>query len=230
MELNTFLTLVGGVIILILIIIAIVIRLKTHPSEADKDAAKKFLEGLEKTFYNKMLEIVTNIDFTKYDSISTMEANILCDIYDTIWDYVQNKTKDLANEDILTALVVKVLDKQFVYDFIDTLIAKYKINEVIEEAWNKNFKDKSDEAVEEDKALQDKFKDQSEYVENSSDKDLEPAKTITPTEEELSKLNPPRDEEEEYNPDDESMELVDEDTYIDDKGRKRSKLTGRFAK
>ena len=230
MELNTLLTLIGGVIVLALIIIAIVIRMKNNPSAADKEAAKKFLEGLEDTFYKKMLDIITNIDFTKYDSVGTMEANIICDIYDTIWDYIQDKTKDLAREDILTALIVKVLDKEFVNDFIDNLVVKYKINDKLEEAWNNNFKTKSNEAVEEDKILQDKFKDPDQYIEDSTTSDLPPVEKTEPTAEELSKLNPPKDEEEEYDPKDESMEIVDDDTYIDDKGRKRNKTTGRFVK
>ena len=230
MELNTLLTLIGGVIVLALIIIAIVIRMKNNPSAADKEAAKKFLEGLEDTFYKKMLDIITNINFTKYDSVGTMEANIICDIYDTIWDYIQDKTKDLVKEDILTALIVKVLDKEFVNDFIDNLVVKYKINDKLEEAWNNNFKTKSNEAVEEDKILQDKFKDSDQYIENSTTSDLPPVEKTEPTAEELSKLNPPKDEEEEYDPEDESMEIVDDDTYIDDKGRKRNKTTGRFVK
>ena len=84
--------------------------------------------------------------------------------------------------------------------------------------------------MEEDKILQDKFKDPDQYIEDSTTSDLPPVEKTEPTAEELSKLNPPKDEEEEYDPEDESMEIVDDDTYIDDKGRKRNKTTGRFVK
>ena len=47
-----------------------------------------------------------------------------------------------------------------------------------------------------------------------------------PTEEELVNLNPQTDEEEELDIEgDDSVEVIEDDTYIDSKGRKRSNIT-----
>ena len=61
--------------------------------------------------------------------------------------------------------------------------------------------------------------------------ELPPAEEVEVSEEELAKLNPQVDEEEEFNAEDASMEVVDEeDIYKDANGRLRSKSTGKYVK
>ena len=74
MDGNTIVSIIGGLIILGLVVLAIFIRMKKNPSIYDKQAATEFLEGLSNIFYQKMMDIVGNIKFDKYSSIEEMEA------------------------------------------------------------------------------------------------------------------------------------------------------------
>lgn len=233
MDSNTLVTLVAGILVLACIITAIVLRLKsTKPSEYDKNMAKEFLEKLSDVFYTKIIEIINNIDFKEYSSLAEMEASILSQIYDTIWQFVEAELKEQAKLDVITALTLKVLNKEFVDNFINSILEKYRISEMLSSSWDKNIASIEENNIEaQDAALQKQFSG-NEYYENTSKEDLKPAEKIEPTEEELSALNPPKDEDDEVvNPDnDSSVELIDDDKsyYIDGNGRKRDKITKRF--
>ena len=229
MEGNTLLAIIGGVVVLIFIIIAVIIRIKTKPSAYDKEAASNFLNGLSETFYNKMMEIITNINFSEYDSLIEMEADIIKQIYDSVWDYTEVELAKAAKSDILTAVALKLLDKNSVLKFVDELMEKYEIAQKLETAWAEDFEKRTKGLAEKDTELEKTFSDESQYIENVSESDLKPAEQIEPTEEELASLNPPLDEVDDYDPEnDESVEVVEDDTYIDKNGRKRSKATGRY--
>lgn len=226
---NTLITIIGGIIILGLIIVAVVIRLKSKPSANDKQEAENFLKGLSETFYNKILDIVSNIDIGSFSSLEELEISILNDIYDELWKYTEEELKEASKTDIITAMVLKVLNKDFVIKFIDTLITEYEINDKLASKWNKKIEAVVENSETEDKELQEKFENSNDYIEEFSEDDLKPAEEIVPTEEELAMINPPTEEEKEYNPEeDNSVEIIEDDTFIDSNGRKRSKKTGRF--
>lgn len=229
MDTNTIVTILGGAVILICIIVAIVIRYKSNPSAIDKESAKKFLDGLSDTFYDKIMDIINNIDFSKYNSLVELEADVLNAIYETIWNYVEEELKDTAKTDILTALALKVLNKDFVDKFVEDLINKLNIEWKLEAAWSKNhnFDDKVKEIQNNDVS---EFTG-NDYVEDSSSVELEPATEEKIPEEALKKLIPQSDDEEVLDPEnDNSVEVVEDDSNvtIDSKGRKRDKKTGRF--
>lgn len=225
---NTILSILGGAAVLICIIIAIAIRLKTNPSGISKDAATKFLEGLADTFYEKIMEIINNIDFSKYNSLVELEAGILNDIYDTVWEYVESQLQEASKSDILTTLALKVLNKDFVNSFVDNIISQYNINEKLEAAWAEHFEEKTAEL--EATADESEFTG-SDYVEEASDTDLAPAQEEEVSEEELAKLNPQTDDGIELDPEtNAAVEVVEDedDVTVDKNGRKRSKTTGKF--
>ena len=213
---DSLLSIIAGIILLVLIIVAVVIRFKTKPSSTDQDSAKKFLEGLSETFYQSMVDTINNINFLEYNSLPELEVDILNKIYDTTWDYVEKELAEASKTDVLTALALKVLNKEYVTQFIDTLIEKYDINNKISEAWDKYFGEKEQEAIEEDQKLQEEFSDPEKYV-DSIEKDELPVgedKEEIP-EEELKNLNPPSDEEPNYDSNtDESVEVVTEEEIV----------------
>lgn len=226
MEGNTIITLIGGLVILGLIIAAIVIRFKTKQSANDKDYAKEFLNGLSETFQTKMVEIVNGFDFRLYNSLEEAEAAILSDIYEGLWEYVSVELEEASKNDIVAALSLKVLNKDFVFDFVSKLITEYKISEKIEESWVEKVKNINEEAEKADQELQDEFNNL--YLYNQEvDKSELPIAEIK-EEEESEEEND--DATKEYNPEtDNSVELVEDDRYYYDKdGRRRDKLTGRF--
>lgn len=227
-------TIIGGIIILAVIVFAIWFRLKTHPSKADKQAAEDFLNGLADNIYKMITKIINEIDLSKYDSLENLESDILKKIYDSVFDYIQSQLAEAANEDILSALVLKVLDKDTIYKFIDKLINNKDVNGQLTNLWDSNkIKEQSSDIENEDKELTEEYSDQTKYADKIDDKEnlqdsLPPAEEPVLTQEELNSINPQKDEEEEYNPNDISMEIVEDDTYIDKRGRRRSKKTGRY--
>lgn len=225
---NTLLTTIGGVIILCFIIVAILIRFKTNKASYNKNEVKEFLNGLSNVFYDKVVDIINNIDFSVYGSLEEMETAIISEMYDTIWEFVESKLKELSKTDVVTAIILKTLDKKVVEDFLEEWMNDNEIINKLEARWNDNFKSNVEETVENDKKLQEEFSG-SDYNESFSEEDLAPAaERVEISNEEMASLVPPSDDEEEYNPDDESMEVLDDDTYVDDSGRKRSKTTGRY--
>lgn len=227
---NTLVSVLAGILILVLIIITIVIRYKGSPSTYDKEQAKDFLNKLSDVFYKKMMEIINNIDFFAYPSIEELEVSVLNDIYDTIWAFVEEELKDAAQKDILTALALKVINKEYVTKFVDQIISSKNINERLAENWKIFHIEKVSEEVEkEDEELQQKYSDPSLYNEDFDVKDLEPVQEVKPTEEELAQLNPQVDTDEvNYDDEDSSVEMIE--IIVDKNGRKRNKATGRFVK
>jgi Asp-tRNA(Asn)/Glu-tRNA(Gln) amidotransferase C subunit len=230
MDNTTLLTIIGGIIVLILVIIAIIIGLKTNKTNNGKLEAENFLTGLSDVFYNKMVEIINEFDFSQYSSIAEAETAVLKQIYEAVWDYTRRQLDIISNKNILTKLAIKIIDEDFVIKFIDNLASNKNISELIENSYSNIVKGRLDSMVEEDEKLQEEFSDQSKYVEDFDSVDLEPAKEEDDNSDDGEPINPPRDEEEPYNESDESMEIVDEDDdiYIDKGGRKRSRKTGKW--
>ena len=227
---NTLLTIIGGLIVLFFIIIAIIIRFKTKPSAYDKESAQNFLLGLGDSIYEKMVEIVSNFDVSSYSSIEEFEVDVLGVIYDDIWDYVTECLEENSKNDILSAMAVKVLNKDYVIKFIDHIAEEYDLENKISDIWFNVFKSKTEGIEDVDNALPDDLANQKNYIENVTENDLVPAQEVVPTEEELASLNPPSDDEKDYDPEnDSSVEIIEEDdTYLDSRGRKRSRTTGRY--
>ena len=191
MEISTIVILIGGLIIIAAIIAAVYIRFKTNPNAIDKNLADEFLNGLRDVFYYKMLDIVEGFNIEEYDSLEEMEVSILRDIYETLYSYTEEKMKEAAKEDIITAMALKVLSRQYIEAFLDKVMEETGIKSKIDEKCGFLFEKKAEEIEAEDKKLQAEFSDQSQYVEESNDSDLAPAE---PTIEDNSDLNPPKDE------------------------------------
>lgn len=225
MESNTIVTLIGGLVILGLIIVAITIRFKTKQSADGEKQAKEFLNGLSEVFQYEMIEIVNNFDFKLYNSLEEAEAAILLSIYETIWEYVSLELEKISKNDILSALTVKVLTKDFVSNFVSNLMTNNKISEKIEEHWVEKVKNINDEVEKIDKELQVEFDNPELYHEEVDVSDL-PVAEVKEEVEEPENI----DSEQDYDPEmDNSVELVEDDKYFYDKnGRRRDKETGRF--
>lgn len=228
METN-IVTYIGGLVILLFIIIAIVIRFNKKESIYDKEAAVNFLNGLSDVFYAKILEIIDKTDFSKYESFPEMEVDIISQIYDSIWEYTEKELEEASKADVITAMVLKLIDKNTVIKFIDKIFDEHDIYDKLQDIWIGDFKVRLAKLDNGNADLEESFSDKSLYNENFSNENLESAVEEQPTEEELSNLNPPTEEEKEYDPEnDSSVEVLDDDVYIDKKGRKRSKTTGRY--
>lgn len=226
---NEIITILAGILILALIIVAIFIRFKTNPSIYDKEMAEKFLQDLSNVFYDKIMEIINNINFLDYSSLEELEVDILKQIYDTIWEFVEKELKEAAEKDILTALALKVLDKNYIDKFIDKIVEESKVSEKLSTNWSLYIERKNEVIEEEDKNLQEEFSNNEEYNADFDVKDLPPAEQSEPTDEDLAGLNPPSEEDPVYDDNDDSVEPIEDESYtIDSNGRKHDKNTGKF--
>ena len=200
-------------IVVVLIIIALgYIMLRIKSKNDDKEDANKFLLGLQDVFYQKMLEIINTTDYTQFQTVIEAETYIMDIITKTISDYTKQELTKAANDDILSALAVKLVDDKTLSDIIDQIVQKNNLMNKINAEYSKAYIDSIQTAgVEEDKELSEKFSDDSQYVTEELDKStLSPAESVEPSEEELNNINPPMDDEEDYNLEDSSMEIVDE--------------------
>lgn len=227
MSTNMVTSIIGGVFTIIIFAIAIIYNIKTNPTNKDKDAAKKFLTGMSETLYKKVMELISSADLNSFKSLEEFESYILSNSYDAILDYVNSQLSKAAEADVVTAMVLKVLNSDYIEKFINDFLNDIDVSSAITQAWNTQTMSKED--IEARKNLEkDMEENPDQYVENSDDMELQKAVPTEPSEEELSKIIPPVDEEDDTFVDDGTSEIVDDDIMVDKKGRKRSKKTGRY--
>jgi hypothetical protein len=241
MNTDMILTIIGLVFIGV---ITAAVCFHSYKKSGDKQEALDFLEGLANELKNMIIEFISSItidDLKDLDNvdIKEIEQYILNNIYEITCDYVKKTVQNNidTNKDFFTRAVLAFLEnREFVENFIRELITNKGINMIINEKSSQlsfeTVKERSLKMVEEDNNLQEEFSDQEKYIEESTDDDLTHGEMVNePTEEELNKLNPQVDEEEELDPEnDPSVEVIDDDIYYDKSGRPRSKKTGKWVK
>ena len=197
----------------ILAILIFIILFTIVKSSGSKKKAKEFLMGLYDNLLNLMVDTIAGFDPKNYSSVEEFEATILYTIYDRSWDYVSHELESgFENNEIIKA-VFKRIDKDFLIQFIDKIIEEAGISDKIKNKFG-CVAISSGEIEKADQEAAEHFADESQYVENSDDVELNPAEPIVPSEEELAALNPQKDDEEEFNPEDESMEVLDDKPEI----------------
>lgn len=221
-------TVLVGVGVVALIGLVVFLRWRLTPSKEQKKKAMDFLKGLEEALYARILEIIKTFNIDDYKDLASLEIDLLSKIKEVAKAYILDELKK-SDQDLFTVLMLKFLSTDMIEKFILSLIDNHKIVDLIEQRAASKFK--SVEEIEAEDAEKVKEFSSDDYNEEFDEiKDLEPAEEPEPTEEELAQLNPQKDEEEEYNPNDESMEVIDDDLYIDASGRLRSKKTNKWVK
>ena len=206
---NAWIPILVGVILVLIFGTVVYLKYRLSPKQEDKEEAKNFLLQLKDDLYELMINTIIDFDYTKYTSIAEMEIEVVNSVIDTCKQTIKNAIKD--SQDILSILVLKCLDNDMIEKFILQLIEEYAVKEKVDTKIGEIIKDRYSEAEEEDKALAEQFADQDLYVEKEIPvKDLPPADEIIIPPAELEKLNPQVDEEESFNSEDESMEIVEE--------------------
>ena len=229
----------------VIVIIAAIFVIYTVKKSGDKKEANKFLEGLTDELKEMILKLIRNFDpsiikdITEADIIK-IEEIIIKNIYDVTWEYVQKVVEEKSKEDsdFFTKAILALLEnKEFVEEFIRDLLEKGSTMSIIHSRAQYLQLSIAENRIEEcetkEQELQEEFSDQEKYFENANEDDIPVGEYIDePTEEELSKLNPQRDEdEEELDLDNDiSVEVLEDDIYYDKSGRARSKKTGKWTK
>lgn len=156
-----------GIAIVLLITGLVYWRLRTRKN---KEEAGEFLNKLAEDLYNAMIAYISNLDPSIFDkTLEEVETEVLKGLYDTLWNFVQTEAKTAEEDDQLAYAVLTALNRDLVDKFIDKLIDKFGIKDRIAALYEENKKEVIEDLVEEDKDLQEKFSDESEY--NTGDTD-----------------------------------------------------------
>ena len=200
-------------LIVVIAIIAILVIIKFAKKGTDnRKEAEQFLKDIEDQAYNIIIELINNLDIAKYKSLDDYKDEAIKIIYDKCWDFVKTKLANDQANSLISAIAAKLITKENV----EAIIAKIMDESNIELTLYNNYAayniENPNELSEEEKATEElieSFKDQDQYVEDSSEMELPPAEETEIPEEELAKLNPPTDEDTEvYNEEDPTQEIV----------------------
>ena len=204
MDTNLISLLIGCGVIAIIIAILLVSICKHKKSNK---IAKSFLEGLSDELLSSIIDVIKKVPAKEYKTYDEFELAILTNIYEDTWEYTKNKLEAELGAENITAKIVKSIDQDKLIKFIDGLIEKENINTLIMNTYG-SFKIENDDSEKQDKELEEKYSDESQYVETLDTDSLPSSEEEVHTEEEINNLNPQRDEEEKFDIEDDSMEVV----------------------
>ena len=194
--------------LILLIILIFVIAIELNKSSGKK-AALGFLQDLG----DEILKVIlTTIDSVPADNFPTLDdfTNYLIEaIYNNVWDLVSEKANSDDTVDKLTKAIFKYIDHDTLTAFIDKIIINNNLNKNISDKYAAFAISKSYSVVEEDEKLEVEYSDAEQYFETTNDEDLAPVEDEVHTEEEIASINPAReDEEEKFDVEDDSMEII----------------------
>jgi len=196
---------IGGIIFLAILVFVIIFELR---KSSNKKAVSEFLNGLGEEIYNVVIDTIRNADPSLFKDVEAFEAAIISNIYDNVWDYVEKVAIDSLEVDTITKAVFKCIDKKTIVKFIDAILENKEGYTRIRDAYGA-YQLETSNVESEDAKLVEEYADQSQYVEESKNEDLEAATEVEPTAEELAVLNPPKEEEDDkFNVEDDTMELI----------------------
>ena len=200
---------IGGIVILAILIFIIAVELR---KSADKKNALEFLQGLGDKILEVILDTINSASPEKFHTLVDFQNYLLEQIYNNVWDYLTDKVNSDSTVDSITKIFFKYIDKDTLTKFINEIIEKNNLNEKVTNIFVSNSIESTEKTiVDEDNKLAKEYSDTEKYNENVSDKDLEPAEELVPSDDEIAAINPQKDEEEDYNANDVSMELVEDD-------------------
>lgn len=220
---------------------------RSYGKEKNKEKAYKFLQDFYNLLFTQAIDLIhNNADIFKNMDIKEIKTKTAEMVYDSSWKFIENQKKEC--EDELSKAVLNVLSKEFVDNFIQTVI--YAANTYIDTHYgNVESVDDFNARVEsEDKKLQEIFGNSDQYIEcieleEDSNIGLEPEKEGTHYEAkdngDTVLENNPVEESTVETKADESIEEIGEDgltdaereagVHFDKNGRKRNK-NGRYVK
>lgn len=199
-------TTIGGAIVAVVFIVAVYffLRYRKGNSEENKKAADEFLQSLSDQIEKMLLEIVTKVNIKDYKTLEDLESAIFELAYADIWTFIEKQVKVAIDNKVISAVVGALVTKENVEAFIDILIKKTNIMQRAESQWAVAMSNGCKEAEAFEKEITEK---NAAYTSGNVDiekheqeeYDVDPMKTG---------INPERDEEESFNAQDESMEIV----------------------
>ena len=195
-----------GLVVLLIFVFVIVMELR---KSSDKKAAINFLQDLGDEILDVILKTISETSPKDFNSLEDFNNHLVDKIYNQVWNFITVKASSDDVIDKVTKAVFTYVDGDTLVKFINDIMEQ---NGIIDKIANDfaaySIEEGSDSIVEEDKKLEEEYSDEDQYVETSNDDELAPAEDKSHTEEEIAAINPQREEEEDFNVEDDSMEIV----------------------
>lgn len=195
-----------------------------------KEIANIFLEGLRDSIYNNMLKVIKKFKYNNYDNLVGIETAVIKEMISSSVEYIEN---EIIESSTLTKLTIKFLTTDYIEKFVKNIVNSIDVLKNIEKQLGDKYEEFAKNTIVEEEKYTEEFKNNN-YYESDEDVKLEYTENRELTEEEkeeFKNLNPQIEEEESFNKDDDSMEVIDESKYyIDSRGRVHDKSTGKFVK
>ena len=195
-----------GLVVLLIFVFVIVMELR---KSSDKKAAINFLQDLGDEILDVILRTISETSPKDFKSLEDFNNHLVEKIYNQVWDFITEKASSDNVIDKVTKAVFTYVDGDTLVKFINDIMEQNGITDKIANDFAAySIEEHSDSIVEEDKKLEEEYSDKDKYVETSNDDELAPAEDKDPTEEEIAAINPQREEEEDFDAEDDSMEIV----------------------
>ena len=195
-----------GLVVLLIFVFVIVMELR---KSSDKKAAIKFLQDLGDEILDVILKTISETSPKDFKSLEDFNNHLVEKIYNQVWDFITEKASSDNVIDKVTKAVFTYVDGDTLVKFINDIMEQNGITDKIANDFAAySIEEGSDSIVEEDKKLEEEYSDKDQYIETSNDDELAPAEDKSHTEEEIAAINPQREEEEDFDAEDDSMEIV----------------------
>ena len=192
---------------LIILIIAIISMAVYMRRMKGKNVANDFILGLSDQMVTIALDMIAKFNPADYDTIEEYETFILSNIYTKLWEFVSSTAREEMEHGNLINIAFQYIDSDTLVKIIDTLFTEQGIFQRVEDRYAEYNLENKQEVPTETYSEEEYFEDK-----EVSEEDLEPAEEKQPTEEEIAALNPPKEEEDEtFDVEDDSMELIEDE-------------------
>ena len=195
-----------GLVVLLIFVFVIVMELR---KSSDKKAAINFLQDLGDEILDVILKTISETSPKDFNSLEDFNNHLVDKIYNQVWNFITVKASSDDVIDKVTKAVFTYVDGDTLVKFINDIMEQNGITDKIANDFAAySIEECSDFIVEEDKKLEEEYSDKDQYIETSNDDELAPAEDKSHTEEEIAAINPQREEEEDFDAEDDSMEIV----------------------
>ena len=219
---DTKTTIIAVVILAALVAFVLFRILSNKNKEQAKQEALAFLNTLADKFQEVIITHLKDIDIKHLDNLTDIEKKILNDTINELWQIVQDQLTTYATSESTKQLIRIIIDKEFLLNFIKQF---FKKDEKVQEAYTTCNNAALEEKVKQGKLFEDEVVKQNFEYETVDPSKVEKAEKLdpdkiydyssgkaVPIEKEIIPEKDITDEELTYSTEDESVEVLDDNT------------------
>lgn len=219
---DTKTTIIAVVILAALVAFVLFRILSNKNKEQAKQEALAFLNTLADKFQEVIITHLKDIDIKHLDNLTDIEKNILNDTINELWQIVQDQLTTYATSESTKQLIRIIIDKEFLLNFIKQF---FKKDEKVQKAYATCYNAALEEKVKQGKIFEEEVVKQNFEYETIDPSKVEKAEKLdpdkiydyssgkaVPIEKEIIPEKDITDEELTYSTEDESVEVLDDNT------------------